>query len=108
MYPRRLAECVRACITESLKAILPCQLYGDALTYTITEKGTVSIPSHIRNKYGLRKGAKVEFFDTEEGIVIVPVTPIQGLFGVDKSRKRLVRDMVREIHEERRRETSED
>jgi AbrB family looped-hinge helix DNA binding protein len=78
------------------------------LTYTITEKGTVSIPSNIRNKYGLRKGAKVEFIDTEEGIVIVPVTPIRALFGADKSRKKLVRDMVREIHEERRRETSED
>ena len=79
-----------------------------SLTYTITEKGTVSIPSDIRNKYGLRKGSKVEFIDTEEGIVIVPVVPIQTLFGVDKSRKKLVRDMVREIHEERRREASED
>jgi AbrB family looped-hinge helix DNA binding protein len=78
------------------------------LTYTITEKGTVSIPSDIRNKYGLRKGAKVEFIDTEEGIVIVPVTSMRALFGADKSRKKLVRDMVREIHEERRREASED
>jgi AbrB family looped-hinge helix DNA binding protein len=79
-----------------------------SLTYTITEKGTVSIPSNIRNKYGLRRGAKVEFIDTEEGIVIVPVTPIRALFGADKTRKKLVRDMVREIHEERRREASED
>jgi len=78
------------------------------LTYTITEKGTVSIPSAIRNKYRLRKGAKVEFIDTEDGIVIVPVVPLQALFGADKSRKKLVRDMVREIHEERRREASED
>ena len=78
------------------------------LTYTITEKGTVSIPSDIRNKYGLRKGAKVEFIDTEEGIVIVPVVPMRALFGADKSRKKLVRDMVHEIHEERRREASED
>jgi len=78
------------------------------LAYTITEKGTVSIPSNLRNKYGLRKGAKVEFIDTEEGIVIVPVVPIESLFGVDRSRKKLVREMIREIHEERRREASED
>jgi len=77
------------------------------LAYTITEKGTVSIPSELRNKYGLRKGAKVEFIDTDEGIVIVPVVPIQTLFGIDKSRKNIVREMVREIHEERRREASE-
>ena len=78
------------------------------LTYTITEKGTVSIPSEIRKKYGLRKGAKVEFLDTDEGIVIVPVVPFEALFGADRSRKKLVRDMVHEIHEERRREASED
>jgi AbrB family looped-hinge helix DNA binding protein len=78
------------------------------LTYTVTEKGTVSIPSRIRNKYGLRRGAKVEFIDTQEGIVIVPVVPIEDLFGADKSRKKLVRDMIHEIHEERRREASED
>jgi AbrB family looped-hinge helix DNA binding protein len=78
------------------------------LTYTITEKGTVSIPSALRSKYGLRKGAKVEFIDADEGIVIVPVVPIQTLFGIDKSRKKLVRQMVREIHKERRREASED
>jgi len=78
------------------------------LTYTITEKGTVSIPSGIRNKYGLRKGAKVEFIDTQEGIVIVPVVPIQTLFGAEKSRNKLVKEMVHEIHEERRREASED
>jgi AbrB family looped-hinge helix DNA binding protein len=79
-----------------------------SLTYTITEKGTVSIPSKIRSKYGLRKGAKVEFIDTQEGIVIVPVVPIEALYGADKSRKKLVRDMILEIGQERRREASED
>jgi AbrB family looped-hinge helix DNA binding protein len=85
-----------------VNSMVPC------LTYTITEKGTVSIPSEIRAKYGLRKGAKVEFIDTQEGIVIVPVVPMKALFGADKRRKKLVRDMVREIHQERRREASAD
>jgi AbrB family looped-hinge helix DNA binding protein len=84
-------------------------MYGaSSLSYTITEKGTVSIPSRIRKKYGLQRGAKVEFMDTEEGIMIVPVVPIEDLFGADKSRKKLVREMVREICEERRREASEE
>jgi len=61
----------------------------------------------MRKKYGLQKGSKVEFMDTEEGILIVPVIPIENLFGADKSRKKLVYDMVREIHQERRREASE-
>ena len=46
--------------------------------------------------------------DIEEGILIVPVVPLEDLFGADKSRKKLVNEMVREIHEERRREVSED
>jgi AbrB family looped-hinge helix DNA binding protein len=84
-------------------------MYGKGpLSYTITEKGTVSIPSHIRRKYGLQKGQRVEFLDTEEGILIVPIVPMESLFGVDKSRGKLVKQMVREIHEERRREASED
>jgi AbrB family looped-hinge helix DNA binding protein len=83
-------------------------MYGDcSLSYTITEKGTVSIPSRIRKKYDLQKGAKVEFIDTGEGILVVPIIPIEDLFGVDKSRKKLVYEMVREIHDERRREASE-
>lgn len=84
-------------------------MYGDgSVSYTITEKGTVSIPSHMRRKHGLQKGAKVEFMDTEEGILMVPIVPLEALFGADKSRKKLVRDMIREIHEERRHEASED
>lgn len=83
-------------------------MYGEALlNYTITGKGTVSIPSRIRKKYGLQKGAKAEFMDTEEGIMIVPVVPIEDLFGADSFRKKLVREMIREIREEQRREASE-
>jgi AbrB family looped-hinge helix DNA binding protein len=83
-------------------------MYGErSLSYTITQKGTVSIPSRFRRKYGLQKGAKVEFVDTQEGILIVPVVRLEDLFGVDKSRKKLVNEMVHEIHEERRREASE-
>lgn len=84
-------------------------MYGAGpLSYTVTEKGTVSIPSEIRKKYRLQKGAKVEFLDTREGILMIPVVPIEDLFGVDKSRKKLVYEMIREIHEERRREASEE
>jgi AbrB family looped-hinge helix DNA binding protein len=78
------------------------------MSYTVTEKGTVSIPSHIRKKHRLEKGAKVEFMDTKEGIIMVPVVPIEDLFGVDASRKKLIREMIREIHDDRRREASED
>ncbi|MEM2480330.1 MAG: AbrB/MazE/SpoVT family DNA-binding domain-containing protein, partial [Candidatus Bathyarchaeia archaeon] len=51
--------------------------------YTITEKGTVTIPAEIRRKYNLRKGSRVEFVETDEGILIIPVVPLEELYGVD-------------------------
>jgi AbrB family looped-hinge helix DNA binding protein len=78
------------------------------LSYTITEKGTVTIPAEIRRKYGLKKGSRVKFIETDEGILLVPIIPLENLFGVDKDAKETVYRMVRELQEERRREASEE
>ena len=50
----------------------------------------------------MRRGDKVEFIDTKDGILLVPVIPFENLYGVDKHRKNLIYRMVREIHSERR------
>lgn len=76
--------------------------------YTITEKGTVTIPAEIRRKYGLKKGSIVEFVETDEGILLVPVVNFEELFGVDKASKEKVYQIIKELHEERRREASEE
>jgi AbrB family looped-hinge helix DNA binding protein len=78
------------------------------LGYTVTEKGTVTIPAEIRKKYNLRKGSIVEFVETDEGILLVPVVPFEELFGVDKAAKEKVYEMIRELQEERRRESEEE
>jgi AbrB family looped-hinge helix DNA binding protein len=78
------------------------------LSYTITEKGTVTIPAEIRRKYGLKKGSRVKFIETDEGILLVPIIPLEDLFGVDRDAKETVYRMVRELQEERRREASEE
>lgn len=75
--------------------------------YTVTEKGTVTIPAEIRKKYGLRKGSIVEFVETDEGILLVPVVTFEELFGADKAAKEKVYEMIRELQEERRRESEE-
>jgi AbrB family looped-hinge helix DNA binding protein len=82
--------------------------YGkNSMSYTITEKGTVTIPAEIRKKYRLKKGTRVEFIETSEGVMIVPVLPLKDLFGSDKDSKDTVYRMIREIEDERRREISE-
>jgi AbrB family looped-hinge helix DNA binding protein len=78
------------------------------LGYTVTEKGTVTIPAEIRKKYGLKKGSVVEFIETDEGILLIPVVPLEELFGIDKARKEEIYQIIRELQEERRREASEE
>ena len=78
------------------------------MSHTITEKGTVTIPAEIREKYRLGKGSRVEFVETDEGVLLVPVIPLEDLFGVDKTAKETVHQMVRELQEERRIEASEE
>jgi AbrB family looped-hinge helix DNA binding protein len=73
------------------------------LSYTISEKGTITIPAEIRKKYKLRKGSRVKFIETDGGILLVPIVPLEDLFGIDKNAKETVYQMIRELQEERRR-----
>ncbi|MBC7113820.1 MAG: AbrB/MazE/SpoVT family DNA-binding domain-containing protein [Candidatus Methanomethyliales bacterium] len=77
------------------------------MSYTITEKGTVTIPAEIRKKYKLRKGSRIEFVETDEGILLVPVIPFEDLFGADKATKETVYQAIKELQEERRKEASD-
>ncbi len=61
----------------------------------------------MRRKLGLTQGSRVDFIETDDGVLIVPVIPFVKLIGVDRNRKKIVRKMIREIHEERRREAVE-
>jgi AbrB family looped-hinge helix DNA binding protein len=78
------------------------------LSYTITAKGTVTIPAEIRRKYKLKKGSRVKFVETEEGILLIPIVPLEELFGIDKDAKETIYQMIRELQEERTREASEE
>ncbi len=78
------------------------------MSYTVTEKGTITIPAEVRRKLGLTKGSQVEFVETDDGVLIVPVVPFESLRGIDRNKKSLVREMIHEIQVERRRETIEE
>jgi len=96
-------------ITEKLNIILFDHKYGESdLSYTITEKGTVTIPAEIRKKYRLRKGPRVEFVETDEGVLLVPGFPLEDLFGADKAIKETVYQVIKELQEEKRKEASEE
>lgn len=49
----------------------------------VTRKGQVTIPVTKRRKYGIKEGMRVLMRDSNEGIIIKPITPIEDLAGVD-------------------------
>jgi len=65
----------------------------------------VTIPSEIARRYGIKKSTKLEVIDTGKGILLIPIVPFEELFGVDSVE--LGREIIEEIHEERRREAVE-
>ena len=72
----------------------------------VTGKGTVTIPKEIRERLHLKKGSRVEFVEADEGVLIVPVVPLEDLRGVDRDREEVVYRMIRELQAEHRREAS--
>jgi len=71
---------------------------------TVTSKSMVSIPVRIREKYGIREGSKVEFVESEEGLLLVPVRSLTELRGALKGHEKLVREGIRELDREHRKE----
>ncbi|MGA8856057.1 MAG: AbrB/MazE/SpoVT family DNA-binding domain-containing protein [Candidatus Bathyarchaeia archaeon] len=57
----------------------------------VTRKGQITIPVSKRNKYGIKEGMKVLVTDSSEGIIIKPITPIDGLAGMDAGKVSVAR-----------------
>jgi len=57
----------------------------------VTRKGQVTIPISKRKKYGIREGMRVLIKDSNEGILITPIAPIEDLAGIDADRISLKR-----------------
>ena len=76
---------------------------------TVTSKKMVVIPAEIRRKYGITEGTKIKFIDKGNMIILVPIPPLKGLFGIDKKHYEKIVEGIRELMVERREEAlSED
>lgn len=40
----------------------------------VTSKGQLVIPSKLRRRFGIKPGTRINFFEEDDGIKIVPVT----------------------------------
>ena len=64
----------------------------------VTRKGQVTIPVAKRKKYGIKQGMRVLVKESNDGILITPITPIEDLAGVDADKISMV-DMRRKLDE---------
>lgn len=71
---------------------------------TVTSKSMVTIPARIMEKYGLSQGSKLEFVETEEGLLLIPVKSLADLRGVFKAHEKIIRAGIRELEREHREE----
>ncbi len=70
---------------------------------TVTERGQISIPSTLRQKYHLIPGTGVVWLETPEGIYLLPVPkdPIASFRGQSKG---LARALLEDRRKDRQRE----
>ena len=74
----------------------------------VSSKGQTVIPAELRKRYGIEPNSKIEFIDTGEEIVIVPLgseDPVRSTYGILKEVSS--RDVIRNRRRERKREKRE-
>lgn len=69
---------------------------------TVTSRGMVTIPSKLRKKLNIQDGSKFVVREHKLGLLYIPIIDLEDLFGVDS--KELGHEIIREIHEDRRKE----
>lgn len=75
------------------------------MNVTVSEKGWVVIPAHLRKKYNLHPGAEVQVVDYGGVLVLVPklADPIRQAGGLLKGRKSLTHALLTEHRKEKSR-----
>lgn len=69
-------------------------------TATVTSKGQITLPKSVRDRLGIEAGDRLEFFESEQGFMVVPatrsITALKGL--VPKPKQPVtIEDMNRSI-----------
>jgi AbrB family looped-hinge helix DNA binding protein len=75
----------------------------------VTSKGQLVVPAHIRRRYGIKPGTRINFVEEGTRIIFQPVTReyISSFRGMFK-RKPGEKSMVQELIEERRAEKAKE
>lgn len=69
----------------------------------LTKKGQVTIPSHLRKRYGMQEGSTVVFEESSNGIIVKPLPDIANSAG-KLSRYAKVEDVLDDLIKTRKQE----
>jgi bifunctional DNA-binding transcriptional regulator/antitoxin component of YhaV-PrlF toxin-antitoxin module len=78
------------------------------VTGTMTSKSMVTIPADMKRKYGFTEGGKVTFIEQDVGILIVPKKNLIDYYGIDEAHAEELKQAIRELDGEHRREAREE
>lgn len=75
-------------------------------TGVVTVKGQVVIPSKIRRRLGIKKGTKVCFIESSDGVSIKPLTKdyFEQVAGILKTHGRVTKALLKTRREDRQKE----
>ncbi len=76
-------------------------------TSTVTSKSMVNIPASIRKKYGIHKGDKLAFVETDHGLTIIRIPPLTEIYGGGVYERHKIIQAIRELEAEHRGEAQE-
>lgn len=72
----------------------------------ISKKGMISLPAELRKKFNLKAGDTLEIVEGPDGLLIVPVVPLESL--IDETQSDTTIKLIQELENERRKEATED
>ncbi len=76
-------------------------------TSTVTSKSMVNIPASIRKKYGIHKGDKLAFVETEHGLTVIRIPPLSEVYGSGVHERHKIIQAIHELETEHRGEAHE-
>jgi AbrB family looped-hinge helix DNA binding protein len=66
----------------------------------ISEKGLMTLPSRIREKYGIELGSSVYLIEQESGVLLVPLAELSAIYGMGSHHKEKILEGIRELEKE--------
>ena len=81
-------------------------------TAYVTSKGQLVVPSHIRRRYGIKPGTRINFVEEGDRIIFQPVTKeyinsFCGIFKLKPGEKSMVQELIEERRAEKAKEDRE-